>query len=95
MARRDAAGVQLLTHNGIDWSFRFPLIVQAVGALRAAQGVAKCDCSPGRASRAAAASVTVGKIRAEAHAVAVAGFPALGPRLNKNRPRGQRRGVMG
>jgi hypothetical protein len=35
MARRDAAGVQLLTHNGIDWSFRFPLIVQAVGALRA------------------------------------------------------------
>ena len=34
MARRDAADVQLLTHNGIDWSFRFPLIVQAVGALR-------------------------------------------------------------
>jgi ATP-dependent DNA ligase len=35
MARRDAAGVQLLTRNGIDWSFRFPLIVQAVGALSA------------------------------------------------------------
>src|SRR5215831_2742579 len=44
---------------------------------RAAQGVVKCDCSPGRESRAAAASVTVGKIRAEAHAVAAAGFPAL------------------
>jgi hypothetical protein len=25
----------LLTRNGIDWSFRFPLIVQTVGALRA------------------------------------------------------------
>ena len=35
MARRGATGVRLLTRNGIDWSFRFPLIVQAVGALRA------------------------------------------------------------
>src|SRR5262249_40389567 len=35
MARRDATGVRLFTRNGIDWSFRFPLIVQAVGALRA------------------------------------------------------------
>src|SRR5262245_24293341 len=35
MVRRDAAGVRLLTRNGIDWSGRFPLIVQAVGALRA------------------------------------------------------------
>jgi ATP-dependent DNA ligase len=34
MARRDAAGLQLLTRNGIDWSFRFPRIVQAVGGLR-------------------------------------------------------------
>ena len=34
MARRDAAGVRLLTRNGINWSSRFPLIVQAVGALR-------------------------------------------------------------
>ena len=35
MARRDAVGVRLLTRNGIDWSTRFPLIVQAVGALKA------------------------------------------------------------
>jgi hypothetical protein len=35
MARRDAASVRLLTRNGIDWSSRFPLIVQAVGALKA------------------------------------------------------------
>jgi len=35
MARRDAAGVRLLTRNGIDWSSRFPLIVRAVGALKA------------------------------------------------------------
>ena len=34
MARRDAAGVRLLTRNGIDWSARFPLIVQAVDALK-------------------------------------------------------------
>ena len=33
MARR-AAGVRLFTRNGIDWSGRFPLIVQAVGALK-------------------------------------------------------------
>jgi ATP-dependent DNA ligase len=35
MARHDAVGVRLLTRNGIDWSARFPLIVQAVAALRA------------------------------------------------------------
>jgi ATP-dependent DNA ligase len=35
MVRRDPAGVRLLTRNGHDWSARFPLIVQAVGALRA------------------------------------------------------------
>jgi ATP-dependent DNA ligase len=34
MARRDAAGVRLLTRNGHDWSTRFPLIVAAVNALR-------------------------------------------------------------
>jgi bifunctional non-homologous end joining protein LigD len=34
MARRNAAGVWLLTRNGHDWATRFPLIVQAVGALR-------------------------------------------------------------
>jgi bifunctional non-homologous end joining protein LigD len=34
MARRDAAGVRLLTRNGHDWATRFPLIVEAVDALR-------------------------------------------------------------
>jgi bifunctional non-homologous end joining protein LigD len=34
MARRNAADVCLLTRNGHDWATRFPLIVQAVGALR-------------------------------------------------------------
>jgi bifunctional non-homologous end joining protein LigD len=34
MARRDGAGVRLLTRNGHDWTLRFPLIAQAVGALR-------------------------------------------------------------
>jgi bifunctional non-homologous end joining protein LigD len=34
MARRDAARVRLLTRNGHDWIRRFPLIAQAVGALR-------------------------------------------------------------
>jgi ATP-dependent DNA ligase len=30
MARRDGAGVRLLTRNGHDWSPRYPLIVEAV-----------------------------------------------------------------
>jgi bifunctional non-homologous end joining protein LigD len=34
MARRNAAGVRLLTRNGHDWVDRFPLIVEAVAALR-------------------------------------------------------------
>jgi bifunctional non-homologous end joining protein LigD len=34
MARRDAAGVRLLTRNGIDWSGRFPLIAKATGDLQ-------------------------------------------------------------
>jgi bifunctional non-homologous end joining protein LigD len=34
MARRDSAGIRLLTRNGYDWSPRYPLIVQAVDALR-------------------------------------------------------------
>jgi ATP-dependent DNA ligase len=34
MARRDVAAVRLLTRNGHDWTRRFPLIAQAVGALR-------------------------------------------------------------
>jgi bifunctional non-homologous end joining protein LigD len=35
MAHRDAAGVRLLTRNGHDWAARFPLIVEAVIALKA------------------------------------------------------------
>ena len=38
MARRDAAGVQLLTRNGHDWAVRYPLIADAAGAL----GVRSC-----------------------------------------------------
>jgi bifunctional non-homologous end joining protein LigD len=34
MARRDAAGVRLLTRNGHDWAARFPLIIEAVTALK-------------------------------------------------------------
>jgi bifunctional non-homologous end joining protein LigD len=34
MVRRDAAGVRLLTRNGVDWSARFPLIFEAAGALQ-------------------------------------------------------------
>ena len=34
MVRRDAAGVRLLTRNGLDWSARFPLIFEAAGALQ-------------------------------------------------------------
>jgi bifunctional non-homologous end joining protein LigD len=33
MARRDAAGVRLLTRNGFDWTERFPLIAEAAGAV--------------------------------------------------------------
>src|SRR5262249_61929689 len=38
MARRDAAGVRLLTRNGIDWADRYPLIAEAASAL----GVRSC-----------------------------------------------------
>jgi bifunctional non-homologous end joining protein LigD len=34
MARHDPVGVRLLTRNGHDWSARFPLIVEAVNALK-------------------------------------------------------------
>jgi bifunctional non-homologous end joining protein LigD len=34
MVGRDAAGVRLLTRNGIDWTTRFPLIAEAAAALR-------------------------------------------------------------
>ena len=34
MARRDAAGVRLLTRNGHDWTARFPLMAAAVDLLR-------------------------------------------------------------
>jgi bifunctional non-homologous end joining protein LigD len=33
LARRDAAGVRLLTRNGYDFTARYPLIVEAVAAL--------------------------------------------------------------
>src|SRR6478672_7496291 len=35
MARRDAAGVRLLTRNGYDFAGRFPLVAGAVAALSA------------------------------------------------------------
>jgi bifunctional non-homologous end joining protein LigD len=34
MARREGDGVRLLTRNGHDWAPRYPLIVEAVAALR-------------------------------------------------------------
>jgi bifunctional non-homologous end joining protein LigD len=34
MARRNPAGIRLLTRNGHDWSDRFPLIVEAVNHLK-------------------------------------------------------------
>lgn len=34
IARRDRAGIRLLTRGGHDWSARYPLIVSAVNALR-------------------------------------------------------------
>jgi ATP-dependent DNA ligase len=34
MARRDAAGIRLLTRNGHDWAHRFPLVAAAAGALQ-------------------------------------------------------------
>jgi ATP-dependent DNA ligase len=34
MARRDAAGIRLLTRNGHDWAARYPLIVEAVDRLK-------------------------------------------------------------
>jgi bifunctional non-homologous end joining protein LigD len=34
MARRDGAGIRLLTRNGYDWSPRYPAIVQAVDRLK-------------------------------------------------------------
>jgi bifunctional non-homologous end joining protein LigD len=36
MARRDTAGTRLLTRRGHDWTPRYPLIVEAVKALKAA-----------------------------------------------------------
>jgi ATP-dependent DNA ligase len=34
MARRDAAGIRLLTRNGYDWAQKYPLIVEAVNYLK-------------------------------------------------------------
>jgi ATP-dependent DNA ligase len=36
MARRDPAGVRLLTRRGLDWTGRFPLIARAALSLKAA-----------------------------------------------------------
>src|SRR5215472_3325679 len=38
MARRDPAGVRLLTRNGHDWAARYPLILEAVNRLKV------CSC---------------------------------------------------
>ena len=43
MVRRDPAGVVLLTHNGHDWTGRFPLIAEAAGALKVRS--ARISCS--------------------------------------------------
>jgi len=34
MARRDSAGIRLLTRNGHDWSPRYPLILEAINRLK-------------------------------------------------------------
>jgi bifunctional non-homologous end joining protein LigD len=34
MAQRDPAGIRLLTRNGYNWATRYPLIIQAVSALK-------------------------------------------------------------
>jgi bifunctional non-homologous end joining protein LigD len=54
MARRDVAGVRLLTRNGVDWTARFPLIVEAVSHLKVKSclidGEAVCCAEDGLAS---------------------------------------------
>jgi bifunctional non-homologous end joining protein LigD len=53
MVRRDAAGVQLLTRNGNDWTDRYPLIAEAAGALQVRSFLIDGGRSPatGRACR--------------------------------------------
>ena len=34
MARRDPAGIRLITRRGNDWSSRFPLVIEAVNHLK-------------------------------------------------------------
>jgi len=34
IARRDGAGIRLLTRNGHDWSPGYPLVVEAINALK-------------------------------------------------------------
>ena len=43
MVRRDPAGVVLLTHNGHDWTGRFPLIAEAAGALKMRSARIRCS----------------------------------------------------
>jgi len=45
MARRDAAGVRLLTRNGLDWSNRYPSIAAATRQRPAVRREAEEDWS--------------------------------------------------
>jgi ATP-dependent DNA ligase len=49
LARRGAERVRLFTHNGHDWTERFPLIVEAVLALRPASCLIDGESSAMRA----------------------------------------------
>ena len=44
MARRDAAGVRLLTRNGHDWAQRYPLIIQALNVLKVRSCLIDGEC---------------------------------------------------
>ena len=67
MARRDAAGVRLLTRNGYDFAGRFPLAAAAVAALSARSclidGEAIVTDQKGLAARGAAALRSRGSMR--------------------------------
>ena len=67
MARRDAAGVRLLTRNGYDFAGRFPLAAAAVAALSARSclidGEAIVTDQKGLAARGVAALRSRGSMR--------------------------------
>jgi hypothetical protein len=51
LARRDAAGVRLLTRRGIDWTNRYPTVAAAVAALAARiEAMARAPAPPARAA---------------------------------------------